>query len=112
MSVCAGDLFRAVWPRNTAKEAARCAGQSVRTAEGWLAGREPGSGTLMRMAARNDRLRAELLRALGETPHASVVPAATDLLALGGGRGPAPRQVVGETVRARPEQGWLRLGFR
>jgi hypothetical protein len=55
-------LLSAVWPRNTAKRAARCAGVSTRTAEAWTTGRRsPAADTLLRMIARNDALAAELV---------------------------------------------------
>lgn len=59
------DLMKAAWPANTAKHAATAAGQSYRTAEGWISERcTPSASTLLRMAERNDRLRAELLTRL------------------------------------------------
>ena len=59
------DLLRSVWPLHTAKHAAAAAGQSYRTAEGWVSERcTPSASTLFRMAERNDRLRAELLTRL------------------------------------------------
>ncbi len=59
------DLLRAAWPANTAKHAATAAGQSYRTAEGWISERcTPSATALLRMAERNDRLRKELLTRL------------------------------------------------
>jgi transcriptional regulator with XRE-family HTH domain len=60
-------MLRAVWPDNTAKHAARASGLSVRTAQGWMSERfTPSAATLLRMAERNDNLRAELVRRLTE----------------------------------------------
>lgn len=61
-------LLRAVWPKNTAKHAAAAADRSHRTAERWVQGRDvPNADILLRMARRNDEMRAELARLLGET---------------------------------------------
>lgn len=58
-------LLRAAWPEHTAKHAARASGLSVRTAQGWMSERfTPSAATLLRMADRNDKLRAELVRRL------------------------------------------------
>jgi hypothetical protein len=58
-------LFRTAWPRDTAKHAANAAGLSVRTAQGWMSERfTPSAATLLRMADRNDKLRAELIKRL------------------------------------------------
>lgn len=55
-------LLRAAWPEHTAKHAARAAGLSVRTAQGWMSERfTPSAATLLRMADRNEKLRAELI---------------------------------------------------
>jgi hypothetical protein len=56
------DLMRAAWPKDTAKHAAIASGQSHRTAQGWLSERfTPSAATLLRMADRNDKLRAQLI---------------------------------------------------
>lgn len=58
-------LFRAAWPSDTAKHAARASGLSLRTAQGWMSERfTPSAATLLRMADRNDKLRAELITRL------------------------------------------------
>ena len=58
-------LLSAVWPRNTAKLAARAAGVSARTAEAWTTGRRsPAADTLLRMAERNDAFRDALVARL------------------------------------------------
>lgn len=68
-------IFRAVWPSDTAKHAARAAGMSTRTAQGWMAERfTPSAATLLRMADRNDNLRAELIRRLTEINNADMAP--------------------------------------
>ena len=60
------ELLRAVWPRHAAKNAARAAQGSVATAKAWVQGRTtPSADTLLRMAAANYELRAELVRRLG-----------------------------------------------
>ena len=67
-------LLRAAWPEHTAKPAANAAGLSVRTAQGWMSERfTPSAATLLRMADRNDKLRAELVRRLTEQRDASMV---------------------------------------
>lgn len=64
-TVTVADLLRAAWPQHTAKQAARAADGSVRTAEAWVAGRcSPSADTLLRMARRNDQLAAQLAAAL------------------------------------------------
>lgn len=56
-------IFRTAWPEHTAKHAAKAAGLSVRTAHGWMSKRfTPPASTLLRMADRNDKLRAELIK--------------------------------------------------
>ena len=65
------EMLRRAWPVNTAKQAARVARISVRTAEDWLYKRSrPSAEMLLRMAAENEALRAEVLRALAGTRHA------------------------------------------
>ena len=60
------DLLRSVWPRHAAKNAARAAQGNVATAKRWVQGRTtPSADTLLRMAAANETLRAELVRRLG-----------------------------------------------
>lgn len=62
-----GAVLRHVWPRHTAKMAAAAAGQSVRTAQAWVASRcEPSASTLLRMARENEALRIEMVRLLTE----------------------------------------------
>lgn len=71
LALNAMDLMRATWPRHAAKHAARAADCPVATAKAWVQGRfTPSADTLLRMAARNDKLRAELLRRLGEHGYA------------------------------------------
>lgn len=84
---------------------------SVRTAEGWLAGAEPAASVLMRMAAKNDRLRAELLRALGETTHVLDAPAQASLLPPAGAVRPPVGNRAGAAVTQPAQQPWLRLGW-
>lgn len=71
-------LLRSVWPRHTAKHAARHAGMSIRTAQDWLSARAtPSAATLIRMARANDALRAELIRSLEgqhEEPRQMLLP--------------------------------------
>lgn len=97
------DLLRAAWPLHTAKHAAAAAGQSYRTAEGWVAERcTPSASTLFRMAERNDRLRAELLTRLvylemerngGMATHqGGMGSAAPGVLPVAGRQPDAPRQ--------------------
>lgn len=63
-------MFRAVWPENTAKHAARASGMSHRTAQGWLSERfTPSAATLLLMAQRNEKLRAEMIRRLEGYPN-------------------------------------------
>lgn len=58
-------IFRSAWPQHTAKHAANAAGLSVRTAQGWMSERfTPSAATLLRMADRNEKLRAELIKRL------------------------------------------------
>ena len=81
-------IFRSVWPRDTAKHAALAAGMSHRTAQGWLSERfTPSAATLLRMADRNDKLRAELVRHLTGTRNESMEKEALLL----DGRTPAPQ---------------------
>jgi len=62
------DLLRAAFPAHTAKRAAAAGGLSHRTVQDWLQRRCcPSADTLLRLAAENDELRAELLRRLGGT---------------------------------------------
>jgi hypothetical protein len=92
------DLLRQVWPRDTSKHAARASGQSHRSAEAWITARcTPSADTLLRMAAHNDTLRAELVRILTEIADApanlgraeagEVRRAALDLVGKGGAVG-------------------------
>lgn len=61
------DLLRRVWPRDTAKLAASEAGLSVRTAQAWMSDRcSPSWDTVLRLAAKNDALRREIIQALQE----------------------------------------------
>lgn len=78
---CVADIFRAVWPRHTAKCVARAADRSTRTAEGWMQRRgAPSGGLLLRMAAHNPALRAEVVRRMQST--AEDLLAAEDALML------------------------------
>lgn len=62
------DLLRAAFPAHTAKRAAAAGGLSHRTVQDWLQRRCcPSADTLLRLAAENEALRAELLRRLGGT---------------------------------------------
>lgn len=62
------DLLRAAFPAHTAKRAAAAGGMSHRTVQDWLQRRCcPSADTLLRLAAENEALRAELLRRLGGT---------------------------------------------
>jgi hypothetical protein len=64
-------LLRAVWPRNTAKAAARAAGVSHRTSGKWVyEGNVPSADTLLTMIAESQELREELLHRLGEAGYA------------------------------------------
>jgi hypothetical protein len=59
------ELIRTVWPTDTAKHAARCSGQSVRTAESWARGASsPLADTALRMAFRDEGFRAAFLAAI------------------------------------------------
>jgi hypothetical protein len=61
------DIMRTVWPRHTAKHAAKAADGPVATAKAWLQGRyTPSAHTWMRMIEKDKELRAELARMLGE----------------------------------------------
>lgn len=60
------ELLRAVYPQHTAKRTAALGGLSYRTVQDWLQRRCcPSADTLLRLAAENEELRAELLRRLG-----------------------------------------------
>lgn len=97
------DLLRAAWPRDTAKHAAIAAGQSHRTAQGWLAERfTPSAATLLRMAERNDTLRAELVRHLTGQTNASM---AEGVLPVDGGAFPASEQEARGQSRHLAEAG-------
>jgi hypothetical protein len=86
-------LLRSVWPDDTAKHAARAAGMSHRTAQGWMAERfTPSAATLLRMAERNDHLRAELIRRLQGNPNDGM---AQGVLPLARGGPAAPRHAAG-----------------
>lgn len=64
------EIFRAVWPRHTAKHAAAASGLSLRSAQAWVTERcTPSAATLLLMAHRNDQLRAALMRQLAEADH-------------------------------------------
>lgn len=81
--------------RHATKRAARDADAPVGTARGWLAGRfVPSTSALIRMAQRNDRIRAELIRRLESTPHEVTGPGDLPLDggALPGARGAVDRQ--------------------
>lgn len=65
LALTSADLFRATWPEHTAKRAAQAARGPVATAKAWVAARfTPSADTLLRMAAENIELRAELIRRL------------------------------------------------
>ena len=65
LALTTADLFRGTWPRNTAKHAARAADGPVATAKSWVQRRfTPSADTLLKMAAENQELRAELIRRL------------------------------------------------
>lgn len=67
-------ILRAAWPTHTAKRAARAADVPVETSRNWLRGRgRPLAETLLRMAERNDALRAALIRRL-EAMHDATPP--------------------------------------
>jgi hypothetical protein len=84
-------LFRTVWGAGAAKQAARASGMSVRTAQAWMAERcSPSADTLLRMAARNEELRAELARLLQQ--------------------GSADEATVGDVVAAAPRAGAAAAG--
>lgn len=79
-------MLRSVWPDHTAKIAARASGLSVRTIQGWLSERfTPSASALWRMAARNDQMRAELIRRLTEINDDSMAAGAQGVLPLVGG---------------------------
>ena len=60
------DLLRAALPTHTAKRTAAAGGLSYRTVQDWLQRRCcPSADTLLRLAAENEDLRAELLKRLG-----------------------------------------------
>jgi hypothetical protein len=81
-------LLRAAWPEHTAKHAARASGLSVRTAQGWMSERfTPSAATLLRMADRNDKLRAELVRRLMRPTDDQMAPG---VLPVDGGASVAP----------------------
>lgn len=64
-SISIAPILRKAWPSHTAKHAARELNVSPRTVHGWLAERCcPPVGLLLRMADRNDKLRAELIKRL------------------------------------------------
>ena len=90
-------LLRAAWPEHTAKHAARASGLSVRTAQGWMSERfTPSAATLLRMADRNDKLRAELVRRLTGNTHDSMAPGV--LPVDGNAADEARRQAYGSRV--------------
>lgn len=65
LALTSADLFRATWPRHTAKRVAQASQGPVATAKAWVAARfTPSADTLLRMAAENTELRAELIRRL------------------------------------------------
>jgi hypothetical protein len=89
------DLLRATWPRHTAKQAARAANSPVATAKAWVQARfTPSADTLLRMAAENAELRAELIRRLGEFDHATSLSTPVDGAAIA-----ERRPDAGETSR-------------
>ncbi len=86
-------LLRAAWPEHTAKHAARASGLSVRTAQGWMSERfTPSAATLLRMAERNDRLRAELLARLAYMEMERNGGTAAGVLPVDGDAPDAPRR--------------------
>jgi len=63
--ITTADLFRDTWPKHTAKHVARAADGPVATAKNWVQRRfTPSADTLLKMAAENQELRAELIRRL------------------------------------------------
>ena len=103
--VCVSDLLKAVWPANTAKHAASAAGQSYRTAEGWISKRcTPSASTLLRMAERNDRLRGELLARLAYMEMERNGRTAAGVLPVDGEQADAPRRAAaGSRARVAKE---------
>lgn len=97
-TVTVADLLRAAWPQHTAKQAARAADGSVRTAEAWVSGRSsPSADTLLRMARRNDQLAAHLAATLTGAGYA-IGLAPVGAAALGADRAVASHG-VGEASR-------------
>ncbi len=59
------EILKSVWPQGTAKHAAVATSRSHRTIQDWLQKRcTPSADTLLKMAAENQELRAELIRRL------------------------------------------------
>jgi hypothetical protein len=86
-------IFRATWPEDTAKHAARAAGMSHRTAQGWMSERfTPSAATLLRMADRNDKLRAQLILRLALQQGYTNAPMAQGVLPVDGGALPDARR--------------------
>jgi len=82
------ELMRRAWPKHAAKRAAQAARVSHRTAEKWVSGeRTPPADKLLMMMSECERLRGEVLRALGgaDVGNAETVGRAVRV---------APRQVV------------------
>jgi hypothetical protein len=110
-AITTAELFRATWPRHTAKHAARAANGPVATAKAWVQRRfTPSADTLLRMASENQELRAELLRRLGAHGYAENgttldrSTAATDGRADGTSGGQAGSAAEADAVRVGGER--------
>ena len=78
-ALTSAELFRATWPRHTAKQVARAANRPISTAKSWVQRRfRLDADTLLMMARESAELRAELVQLLGEWDASALALGAVD----------------------------------